>query len=281
MRPVPGQTAIITDSTADIPEDQARSLGITVVPAILTIENQTYEDGKDLSRSEFYRLLPELSEPPTTAAPSPQAFTKAYARALAAGAQRILSIHLASKLSGMINVASNAARAFEGIVHVFDSGQVSLGLGFQVLEAASVALSSAPFEAVLSAARRAQERVRLIAMLDTLEYVKRSGRVSWLTAGLGNLLSIKLLIELVDGVIDRLGQVRTRRRGLDELLSIAQSWGPLKHLAVLHTAVPEKAAQLLERLPFASETPPMIVDATTAIGVHTGPGAVGLAGMVL
>ncbi len=274
-----GRTAILTDSTADIPVDQVEAYSVTVVPALLTVEGQSYIDGVGMTRADLYRRLPELREPPTTAAPSPLEFERAYAGLLAAGYGRILSMHLSSKLSGMVSIAAQAARKFGDRVRVFDSGQVSLGLGFQVIEAAVAALSNLPFETILNAAQRARERVRLIAMINTLEYIRRSGRVSWLRANLGELLRIKLLVELVDGVITRLDRVRTRHKALEELRGLVQSWGPLERVAVLHTAIPEEAAAFAERLRQLSRNAPIVVDVTTIIGAHVGQGSIGVAAL--
>ncbi len=274
-----GRTAILTDSTADIPVDQVEAYSVTVVPALLTVEGQSYIDGVGMTRADLYRRLPELREPPTTAAPSPLEFERAYAGLLATGYGRILSMHLSSKLSGMVSIAAQAARKFGDRVRVFDSGQVSLGLGFQVIEAAVAALSNLPFETILNAAQRARERVRLIAMINTLEYIRRSGRVSWLRANLGELLHIKLLVELVDGVINRLDRVRTRHKALEELRGLVQLWGPLERVAVLHTAIPEEAAAFAERLRQLSRNPPIVVDVTTIIGAHVGEGSIGVAAL--
>jgi DegV family protein with EDD domain len=154
-----------------------------------------------------------------------------------------------------------------------------MGLGFQVMEAASAALTGMPFESVLETALNAQEKVRLIALIDTLEYLKRSGRVSWLRAGLGDLLNIKLLLRVADGIIEKIGFIRTRRKGINQLLSLARSWGPLKRLAVLHSNIPDEAAELAEQLRDMSSIPPLIVDVTTLIGTYVGPNGIGLAGL--
>jgi len=268
--------AVVTDSTADIPPAQCAELGIAVVPAVLTMGGETFADGVDISREEFYRRLPHLTEPATTGAPSPLAFEKAYERALSAGANKVLSIHLSSKLSGLLNAATQAAKTFGDRVRTFDSGQVSLGLGFQAMEAAAASLAHGSFEAVMEAAQRARESVKLIAMIDTLNYLHRSGRISWLTAGLGNLLQVKLLLEVVDGVANRLGQVRTKTKALDQLAALASNWGPLERLAIAHSAAPTEAESFSQRLKHLCERPPLIAEVTSAIGAHIGPGAIGV-----
>jgi DegV family protein with EDD domain len=273
------ETAIVTDSTSDLPSEIVRSLEIEVVPAVVTIDGESHLDGLDLSRQEFYRRLPSLREPATTAAPPPGAFESAYRGLLSRGARRILSLHVSSKLSGLINMARQAAKAVGEQIHVFDSLQVSLGLGFQVMEAATAALRNEPFEAIEEAARRARDRVKLVAMIDTLEFLRRSGRVSWIRAGIGDLLRVKLLVGVADGVVQRLGEVRTKHKALDQLIALAETWGPLERLAVLHSGAPEEAAAFAERSRHLSSRLPLVVDVTTAIGTHVGPGAIGLAAL--
>jgi len=270
---------IVTDSTGDIPVEEAARLGIHVVPAIVTIEGETFVDGQGLSRQEFYRRLPEMHEPPTTAAPSPQRFAEAYESLLSAGFGRILSIHVSSKLSAMLGIAAQAAAAFGDRVHVFDSAQVSMGLGFQAMEAATLATAGASFEAVLDAAQRARERVWTVAMIDTLEYLRRSGRVSWLRAGLGEFLRVKLLVQIGDGVVQRIGEVRTRHKAVDQLLSLVESRAPLERLAVLHSGIAAEAAALAERLRPLARQAALVVDVTTVIGTHVGPGSIGASGL--
>lgn len=275
-----GHVAIVTDSTADVPLDEVHALGITVIPALLTVEGQTFIDGEGFSRADLYRRMATLEGLPTTAVPSPERFASAYEGLLSAGASSILSIHLSEKLSGMLHTATQAARDFGERVRTLDSRQVSLGIGFQAMEAAAAAIAGGSIQAVTQVARIAQDKVRLIAMLNTLEFVRRSGRVSWLRANLGEFLNFKQLVEVVDGTIKRLDRVRTRPRALDVLRSLAAAWGPLHRLAVLHTAVPEEAAALSRELSNLSATPPLVVEVTTVIGAHVGPESIGLAALL-
>jgi DegV family protein with EDD domain len=272
-------TAVVTDSTSDLPETEAHELGVTVVPALLTVGEDTLVDGVGISRKELYERMPNISKPVTTAAPSATAFEEAYEKALTAGAKNVISVHISSKLSGMLNAAHQAAMSFGKRVHLIDSEQVSLGLGFQAIEAAMHALQGAPFEAVVETARRAREMTKLVAFMNTLEYLRRGGRVSWLSAGLGNILQVKLLLEIVDGMVEQFARVRTRNKALERMLDYARSWGPLKRLGIPHAAAPEAASALADELSSVSMLPPMIVDVTTVIGAHVGPGAVGIIGM--
>ena len=271
--------AIVTDSTSDLPQADAQELGISVVPAIITVGDQTLVDGVGISREELYRRMPDLTKPVTTAAPSPAAFAEVYERILARGASHIISIHVSSKLSGMLNVANQAAANFRERVHLVDSEQVSLGVAYQAKEAALHALRGAPLKAVIDAAQRGREKIKLIAFVNTLEYLRRGGRVSWLRAGLGSILQIKLLLEIVNGQVEQLDRVRTRMKALESLLDYARTWGPLKRLGIPHAAAPEEAVALAEQLRPVSELPPEIVDVTPVIGAHVGPGAVGIVGM--
>lgn len=279
MSASPPSVAIVTDSTADLPAEQTKSLGIHVVPALLIIGDETYRDGEGMTRGEFYGLLPSLSQNPTTAAPSSQAFAEVYDQALSSGARQVLSIHISAQLSGMINAASQAAAEFPEQVEVFDSRQVSMGLGFQAMRAAEVAKGSDDWKTVVETARRAREKARLVAMIDTLEYLRRSGRVSWIQAGVGGLLKVKLMVEIQDGAVENVGRVRTRAKALQQLRAYIEATGPLSHLAILHTAAGEQAEDFAAELVEFAESPPIVVEATTVIGTHVGPNAIGIAGL--
>ncbi len=269
--------SLVTDSTADIPEELCLQHGIAVVPAILNLGGKSYEDGKGISREEFYQRLPKLSEPSTTSAPSVGSFHECYQRLLIAGASHILSIHPPDRLSGIFNAARLAAEQFGQRVCVLDSGQLSLGLGFQVLAAAEAIGRGVTLEELLGLVESVKGRVRVVALLDTLEYLRRSGRVSWAKAMVGELFNIRPMIELRFGIIERMAQVRTRSQGILRLTEALNSWGPLERLAILHTNAESAARQLLADLKPKLPIPPMVVNVTTVIGTHTGPNGLGVA----
>ncbi len=272
-------TAIVTDTTSDVPPEEAKALSIEVVPVLITLNGHSYVDGLELSRADFYRRLPMTKAPATTAAPSLHAFEAVYEKVLSKGAEKVLSIHPSEKLSSVVNIARQAATSFGDRVHVFDSLYVSLAAGFQVMQAAAAALAGETFETILEGVQRARERARVAAVIDTLEYIRRSGRVSWLRAGLGDLLRIKLLVRVADGAIQRIGQARTKPKALEQLRAIAETWGPLEKLAILHSSVPAEAAEFAERLRGLCTQAPLIVDVSTAIGTHAGPGCIGVAAL--
>jgi DegV family protein with EDD domain len=268
---------LVTDSTSDIPQNLVEKFQIEVIPAILNMGTTSYEDGKGMSRENFYEKLPDLASPPTTSAPSVGSFQTCYEKLLSGGAEMILSIHPPDKLSGIFNAARIAAESFGNRIKVMDSGQVSLGLGFQVLAAADAISKDAILEDILGFVESIKQRVRLMALLDTLEYLRRSGRVSWAKAIVGGLLNLKPMVELRFGVVERIGQARTRAQGIQRMLGCLQTWQPLESLAILHTNAEAAARQILEDLGPDLKIPALIVNVTTVIGTHVGPNGLGIA----
>ena len=270
--------AIVTDSTADIPPEYLAEYNIHVMPNIIVIEGQEVEDGESFSRQAFYEKLPFMKSFPTTSTASSGSYQKLYESLLQKGYNQIISLHASSLLSGIFNAARTGAQAFEKYVHVIDSHQVSLGLGFQVLAAAQAVQRGWPVESILNHIENVRRRVRLIAMFDTLEYVRRSGRVSWAKAGLGTILRIKPFVEVKEGIVRSLGEVRTRRKGIERLVTMIRNLGNLEYLAVLHTNAEVDASQVLEALKAkVTGMSPMIVNVTTIIGAHVGPNGLGVA----
>ena len=272
--------AIVTDSTADIPSEMAEKHNIHVVPAILVVDGKSMEDGTGLSRKEFYERMPGMATPPTTATPSAGTFENIFENLLRSGFQAIVSIHVASLLSGVFNTAHLAAQTFGGKVKVIDSEQLSLGLGFQVIAAAEAATVGCSIDKILERIQNVRQRVRVAAMLDTLEYLRRSGRVSWARARIGSLLRIKPFVEIKNGQVLNLGQARTRQKGIIHLKELLYKIGEVEKLAILHTNAEADANKMLTELNLALPIQPMVVNVTTIVGTHVGPNGLGFAAVV-
>ncbi|HEC22067.1 MAG TPA: DegV family protein [Chloroflexi bacterium] len=273
---------IVTDSTCDLPREIAEEAGIAVIPAHINIGRQSLRDGIDISREEFYERLPTMPEPPTTSAPGPGAFVEVYERLLGR-ASHIISIHVASQLSSIYNAACLAAREIAPErIHVVDSGQTTMGLGWAVLAAVEALRESASLEGVLHSVQDTLRRVRVYAVLNTVEYLARSGRVSMVQLGLSNLLNIKPLIELREGVVSSLSRIRTWSRAVNALAGQVRSIAPIERLAVMHTNYLEGAEKFVTRikdiLPHPHES--LLVNATTVIGAHVGPHGLGVAAVI-
>ena len=269
---------VITDSTSDVPPEVADRLHITVVPAYVQIGNRSYrDDGTGLSREEFYAQLPTMPVVPTTSVPPAHEFAMAY-RSLAGEADEVIAIVVASGWSGMYDVARLGARELPELkVHVVDSGQVTMGLGWMAIAAAEAAADGQSAGEILALVESMKPRVHVYAMLDTLEYLRRSGRVSWARAKAAHVLRIKPIVEVLLGKVSDVGRARTRRRAIERLTELARTRGRLERLAILHTCAPE-VKDLRRRLAdLCSPRQPLTVAVTTIIGTHVGPRGLGVA----
>jgi DegV family protein with EDD domain len=269
------QIAIVTDSTSDLPPEIVDSYPIYVVPAILNIDGHSLEDGSGISRTEFYDRLPSMHTLPTTSSPSVGSFQKLYEKVFQLGADRILSLHAPAALSGIYNAARLAAQDFGERVSVVDSGSLTLGLGFQAMAASEASRAGASFTEVMAHVEDVRQRVHITAMLDTFEYVRRSGRVSWAKAMFGSLLNIKPFVGVKEGAVLRLGETRTRQKGVERLREMLTALGALERLAILHTNIEAEARQFLASLSQPLPATVFIVNVTTVIGTHVGPKAMG------
>jgi DegV family protein with EDD domain len=270
---------IVTDSTCDLPGFLVEQHELEVVPCILVMNGKEYVDGKDITREEFYRQLPSLKMQPTTAAPSIGDFATRYDSLLTHGCDHILSIHAAGTLTSILNIARQAASEFPDRVTCIDSASLSLGLGFQVLAAAEAAESGLP--AALNAIESTRKRLRVFAALDTVEYLKRSGRVPAAVAMLGGLLRIKPLVDLINGEVKAVSAVRTTSQANERMSRFLLEGGSLEKLAILHTGAEARAREFLNGLmQKASQSVPrdiLMVNVTTVIGTHVGPNGLGFA----
>lgn len=269
--------AIVVDSVADLPDDYVAANSIYVIPAIVVIDGKSLEDGYDISREEYYRRLPALKQPPTTAAPSVGSFEQLYEKIFSQGFEKIVSVHISAMLSGVYNSACVAAQRFGERVCVLDSGQLSLGYGFQVIALNDALRAGATLADAIERMNDIQHRLHVIVMLESLEYVYRSGRVSWAAAGLGVLLNLKFFIELKNGVPKRIGETRTRRRGIKRLHHLLMELGPLEYLAILHTNALDDAENFRATITQSVEKGIIIANATPILGIHLGPNGLGFA----
>ena len=272
---------LITDSPSDLPEEFVKRNKIEVVPAILVLEGQPYLDGIEITRTDFYTRLPALRNSPTTAAPSFENFSAHYRSLFKDGCEQIIGIFTAEKLTSIANIARKAAEAFAGRVCVIESGSLSMGSGYQVMAAAEALGKGLQLAEVLEIVQSVRERIKVYAALDTIEYVRRSGRVPNAVAALGGLLSIKPVVELREGVVKPLGAPRTTHKATDKLMDLLAELGPLESLSILHTNAEPRAREFLSRLtasqeyPLPAEIP--IINVTTVIGTHVGPNGLGVA----
>jgi len=271
---------IVTDSTSDIPLDLARALNITVTPVHVIFGEESFDDGVTITREEFYRRLKTSSILPTTSTPSAGEFSEVYERA----GGDIVSIHVAAKWSSLFSTAQlGATLASNAHVTFWDSGKLAMGLGWQVILAARAAQQGQSLVEVMQVLEDAKRRVHLFAGLDTLEYLRRSGRVNSLMARFGQLLHIKPIIDIGDGEANMAGRERSRHKIIERLKEMTYELGPLQSLAVQHTACYDAAQQLAtefaQTIPHLLE-PILICEATTAVGAHLGPNGLGIAAVV-
>ena len=270
--------SIVTDSTCDLPEPIVEKHGITVIPLYINQGENSYLDGVDMTREEFYRLLPGFRPAPSTATPSTEVFAQAWNKLADAGAQAILSIHISEKLSATINAARVAAEQFTRIpVTVLDSGQLSLGMGFIVEKAAQMAELGHKMEDILASLTDMMKRTYVFASLKTLEYLRRSGRMNFALARFGEFLQIKPILHMNQGnpVAHR---VRTQGRATERMMEWLAEYAPLEKLAIVHAGVQTEAEEMLQRVKHLLPNGDIpIVQITPALGSHLGVGALGFA----
>ncbi len=270
---------IVTDSTSDLPNDIAQSLGITVVPLNVHFGTDSFKDGVDLSADDFYDRLLNGPIMPTTSTPSIGEFAQTYEE-VAGDADGILSIHVSSKLSGTYNSAVQASSEAKVScpVEIVDTQQVSMGLGMAVMAAAAAAQKGCDLEEARAVVKRASELAECIALFETLEYLQKGGRVGKAGALIGSLLRIRPMIIIRDGEVHELAKERSRSRGIGRLQSTARDFAPVDELAVIHSTTPDDARavadELSDLLPDSKE--PIIARFGPVVGTYAGPGALGL-----
>ncbi len=271
--PATQKVKIVIDSTADMSQDALRRLNVNMVPLMVLIGNETYRDGLDITPHEFYSKLAREAKLPTTSQPSQGAFMEVYQKATADGS-KVISIHLSAKLSGTYENALVASRNFQpGQVRVFDTQQVSAGVAFFVQTAAEMARNNFEIEAIEKQLESMRDRVKLLAMVDTLEYLHKGGRIGGLSSFFGSLLNVKPLLQLKEGEVQPLERVRTRQKALQRLAELVKGMGKLERLAIMHADDENGAGELANLL--APVFPLKEIYMSTVgpvIGAHVGPG---------
>ena len=268
---------VVTDSACDLPDDLIERDGIEVVPLTIRFGKEELVDRKELSTDEFWRRLADSDVLPETSAPSAGAFEAAFRRLIADGATGIICINLSSKLSATMQSAQVAAQAVQPDcpVVVVDSLMVSMGLGSLCLTAARRAADGDSLESIVANVTDRRNRSKLYGTLDTLEFLKKGGRVGNARALLGSMLAIKPVLEVRDGEVEEAGKVRTRSKALRLLVDRVKE-GPFENLAVLHGNAPDldELLDLLEPLTPRDEI--VIGQIGPVIGTHAGPRVIGV-----
>jgi DegV family protein with EDD domain len=272
--------AVVTDTASDLAPGRAAELGISLVPLVVNFGSETFKAGVDLSTEDFWRRMTAQGALfPTTAACSPGDFKAAYDAVFAAGADAIVSIHVAGTLSGTIKSAEIAKGMLpDREIHIVDSIAVSMGEGMLAelaIGMARLGVSAAEIARVCEARR---SDIATFVALDTLEYLKRGGRISGAQAMIGTLLSVKPIIEVKDGKVETADKVRTRGKARERVIELVCT-RPIERLSILHTTNAEVEAfrdEIVARVPGGIDPANVTIDLVGAsVGPHLGPGCVG------
>jgi DegV family protein with EDD domain len=265
---------VITDSTADLPQQVAEDLGITVVPLNVHFGVDTFQDGVNMQADEFYRRLVASSNLPKTSAPSPGTFKDSYQK-LAKETDAIVSVHISSKLSGTYEAALAGKQEAEEKcrIEVINSYSVSMGLGLLAITAAKAAKAGATVDEITGLLQGSIGRVWMVGALDTLEFLQKGGRVGRAQAWLGSLLSIKPLISIQSGEVVPLERVRTRSKAVERLYQLSKEHLPAKEAAVMYNTNKEEAEKTTEYLKaLFPEQQFYLSRFGPVLGTHVGPG---------
>ena len=273
-----GRVAIVTDSASDFDPARAASLGIAIVPLLVTFGNDTFSAGIDLSREDFWARVKTPGSPiATTAACSPGTFQLAYQKAFDEGAESIVSIHVADTLSGTIKSAQVAKQSFAGReIEIVDSQSASMGEGMLAELGVQMAASGASAKEIAAALEKRRPDLQVYLALETLEFLKRGGRISGTQAAIGTLLSVKPIIEIKDSKVETTERVRTRGKARERLIELFAA-RPIERMSVLHTTdadVEEFADKLVAAV--GIDRSQVTIDLVgPSVGPHLGPGCVG------
>jgi len=269
---------IVSDSSCDLEQDETGLPNIEIVPLTIRIGSEEFTDRRNLSVDDFYKRMADSDTLPQTACPSPGAFAQAFANADEAGADAVVCLNISSSLSNTYQSAQTAAESYEGRlpIHVIDSRSVSSGLGTLVLDAARTAVGGADTDSVLRRVGDLIGRTRVFAALNTLENLKKGGRIGGAKAMVGSILSIKPLIDISGGEVQEAGRARTRKRAMEWLYEKMRGAGAIEQVAVMHSGSPD-LDEFLDRI--APEFPRQslrIGKMGAVIGTHGGAQMIGV-----
>jgi fatty acid kinase fatty acid binding subunit len=269
---------IVTDSSCDLTEEEVAKHGIEVVPLSIRFGDDEYEDRSQLTVDDFYAKLAESTVLPETAAPAPGKFEAAYRRQQQAGADAVVCINLSSDLSATMQSAQNASKAMDGEldVRVVDSHSITSGLGTEVLLAAEAAASGASADEVCALVVDLASRTHVFGALDTLENLKKGGRIGGAQALLGSLLSIKPILDISSGKVEEAGKARTRKKALEVLRDKVAEAGAIEHLCVYHGFAPDLEEMLALLDPVIPRQQIRVGVIGPVIGTHGGPRVMGV-----
>jgi DegV family protein with EDD domain len=274
--------AIFTDSASDLDPALAAAEGITIVPLLVNFGNQSFKAGAEMSTADFWERMVAPDAPfPTTAASSPGEFKEAYEAAFAAGADAIVSIHVANTLSGTIKSAQIARDMLpDRDIFIVDSLGASMAEGILAQFGVRLAAAGQPAAAIADVLESRAADIRIYLALETLAYLKKGGRISGAQAAIGTLLSVKPIIRVQDGVVDTVDKVRTRTKARERLIELICE-RPIERLSILHTMSPDVEAfrdAVLDRASGALDPADVSIELVGAsVGPHVGPGCVGAA----
>lgn len=269
---------IVTDSTCDLPAREISRLGIKVIPLYIHADGRDYLDGIDISRQEFYEKLPLFHNHPRTAVPSQQKFRAMYDSLVDEGATEVIAIHISETLSATVNVARAAAAETKSIpVTVVDSRQLSMGIGFLVSKAAELALAGKTTSEILPVLEDQIKRTQVWAALDTLHFLRRSGRMNRVVETIGEIIQLKPILKMFNG-ISGAERVRTHRKAMARLVDRLEAFAPFERLAILHSNAMEEALALKEAVRHLLPDSEVWLEVINPVlGAHIGPGVVGFA----
>lgn len=274
------RVAIVTDSTADLPTDVRERHGITMVPLNVHLGDRTWRDQVDLTTPRFMGLLAESEAFPTTSQPSAGVFEQTF-RDLAKTHDEIVCVLISSRLSGTVQSAQIAAEAVRDAIHVevVDSLNASLGCGFQVLHAQRLADAGERAEAIAARLRAQTGRYHIIFFVETLDHIRRGGRIGKAASLVGSMLKLKPLLRIDEGQVVPFERTRTRRKATDALVEFAENLSGIERIATLYNTTPEDAEALHARVAHLArqETEVPIALFGPVLGTHVGPGTLGLA----